>query len=95
MQQTPLASAVPRSPQADPPTVGFLAHELNNVLATVAGYASFVHDGLAEDIQTPANVKQMREDAQMVLDAARRGAEITAQLMKLDLARATAVEASR
>lgn len=90
MQQTPLAPATPSAPAM--PTVAFIAHELNNVLATISGYGTFVRDDLAGADPAAFDVKQMLADVQVVLDAARRGAELTAQLAKLSASTATPME---
>ena len=91
MQQIPLARHTAPTPPAT--STAAIAHELNNVLATISGYGTFVRDELAGGDAAAFDVKQMLEDAQVVLDATRRGAELTAQLMKLDGASVTPLEA--
>ncbi|MBI5831394.1 MAG: PAS domain-containing protein [Armatimonadetes bacterium] len=65
---------------------GDIAHEFNNLLSAVLGYAEFLRDGLDPDDQV------RRDDAEQILCAARRGAELTSQL--LAFSRRQAVHAS-
>jgi two-component system, cell cycle sensor histidine kinase and response regulator CckA len=53
---------------------GGVAHDFNNVLAAISGYAHLVHDDLAED--DPG-----RRDLEEILKAAERAANITRQLL--------------
>jgi signal transduction histidine kinase len=54
--------------------IAAIAHELNNLLATIRGYADLARDGLAED--DPA-----RADLDQVIRAADRAATLTGRLL--------------
>ncbi len=53
---------------------GGIAHDFNNILGSILGYASFVKEGLPAD--DPA-----RADLEVIERSARRGAELTRQLL--------------
>ena len=53
---------------------GGVAHDFNNILAAIIAYASFLTTDLAEH-------DPRRDDAQQILDSARRGASLTRQLL--------------
>lgn len=54
---------------------GGIAHEFNNLLGVVSGYAEFVRDDL------PAELGTAREDLDRILVACDRGAELVSQLL--------------
>jgi signal transduction histidine kinase len=54
-----------------------VAHDLNNVLAVVETYTGFVKEG--------ALGQQQRHDLEIARNAARRGAQLTAQLLSLSV----------
>src|SRR5690606_31211127 len=53
---------------------GGVAHDFNNLLTIVQVYGTFVRDGLPEG-------STMRADAECILEAAGRGAELTHKLL--------------
>jgi CheY-like chemotaxis protein len=53
---------------------GGMAHDFNNILTAIGGYAGFLFRGLAED-------DPRREDAKEILNAAERAAALTRQLL--------------
>lgn len=53
---------------------GGIAHDFNNMLLAILGFAEFLHEGL------PAGSQQV-QDVKEILKAARRGAELTRQLL--------------
>ena len=57
-----------------------MAHDFNNVLTTISGYATLMRDELASGDLASLDIAQLVEDIELVRDAARRGAMLTRRL---------------
>jgi two-component system, cell cycle sensor histidine kinase and response regulator CckA len=83
--------AEPARPESLGPLIGGVAHDLNNLIYVIQGYADFTAEQVSLLAQDDARLRPAVEDIDQVRSAAQEAARLTRQLLAIAQAQPRAV----